>query len=210
MNASDFSPVAVSFQAIGTLLLCLMLAQIGRIFAWRYARTWALAWLSMFIALTAVRIYIQLHHPRTWIGYLMPEWAFLVLLYSGCRDLASGKPIQWRHALYAIPPAFVLAAIMARLAPSFNDLFTAQAAIMAAGIAASYVILGTSPRDRRSTAWGSLRIALAMLALLYAAYVPLYYTYMHIRPVQLLEYSSLADLLLSIFLGFAMILVTAE
>ena len=42
-----------------------------------YARTWALAWLSMFIALTAVRIYIQLHHPRTWIGYLMPLTYFV-------------------------------------------------------------------------------------------------------------------------------------
>src|SRR5436305_14430854 len=86
----DFSPVAVSFQAVGTLLLSLMLAHIGRIFAWRYARAWAMAWFAMFVALTAVRIYISAPDPMLWVAYLIGEWAFLVLVYSGCRELASG------------------------------------------------------------------------------------------------------------------------
>lgn len=206
----DFSPVAVSFQAVGTLLLSLMLAQIGRIFAWRYARTWAMAWFAMFIALAAVRVYINTEDPLTWLAYLVGEWAFLLLLYSGCRELACDVPFNLRYALYAMPVAVALAAVMTHIADSFNDLFIAQAAIFAAGVLASFTILRLTPPERRSAGWRALRLALGLLALLYAAYVPLYFIHTQLRHVQSLEYSSLADLLLAIFLGFAMICVTAE
>ena len=111
MTTIDFSPVAVSFQAVGTLLLSLMLAQLGRIFAWRYARTWAMSWLAMFIALVAVRTYIYTLDPLTWVAYLIGEWAFLLLLYSGCRELALGHPFNLRYAAYAIPLALAVAAL---------------------------------------------------------------------------------------------------
>ena len=206
----DFSPVAVSVQAVGTLLLSLMLAQIGRIFAWRYARTWALAWFAMFIALAAVRVYINTDDPLTWLAYLVGEWAFLLLLYSGCRELACGTPFKLRYALYGMPIAVVVAALMMHLADSFNHLFIAQAAIFAVGVLASLTILRLTPVERRTTAWRTLRLALGLLALLYAAYVPAYYVHTNLRTVPFLIYSSLADLLLAVFLGFTMILVTAE
>jgi len=206
----DFSPVAVSFQAVGTLLLSLMLAQLGRIFAWRYARTWAMSWLAMFIALVAVRTYIYTLDPLTWIAYLIGEWAFLLLLYSGCRELALGHPFNLRYAAYAIPLALAVAAVMTYTAASFNDLFTAQAAIVAVGVLSSFAILRVTPHKRRTVGWRTLRLALALLAVLYAAYVPLYFVHTHLHSVGFLVFSSLADLLLAVFLGFTMILVTAE
>jgi diguanylate cyclase (GGDEF)-like protein len=206
----DFSPVAVSFQAVGTLLLSLMLAQIGRIFAWRYARAWALGWLAMFVALVAVRFYIYTLDPKEWVAYLCGEWAFLFLLYSGCRELATGRLFNTRFVLYSIPLAVIVAAVMTHFAPSFNDLFTAQAAIVSASVLASFLILGSTPRERRTTGWRTMRVALVLMALLYGAYVPLYYIQTHVGDVRYLVYSSLADLLLSTFLGFTMILVTAE
>lgn len=210
VSTIDFSPVAVSFQAVGTLLLSLMLAQIGRIFAWRYARAWALAWFSMFIALGAVRFYIYTLDPKEWVAYLCGEWAFLLLLYSGCRELATGKRLNVRFVLYAIPIALAVALLMTHVAGSFNDLFMGQAAIVSASVLASFLILGLTPSGRRSTGWRTMRLALALQALLYAAYVPLYFEHTHLQKVPLLEYSSLADLLLALFLGFTMILVTAE
>jgi diguanylate cyclase (GGDEF)-like protein len=210
VNTIDFSPVAVSFQAVGTLLLSLMLAQIGRIYAWRYARAWALAWFAMFIALLAVRGYVYDPSPLMSISYLIGEWAFLILLYSGCRELASGAPLNMRYVGYSTPLLIATAAVMAHFAPSFNDLFTVQAAIVAAGILASWLILRLTPERRRSTGWRTLRLALVLLALLYALYVPLYFIHTHLREVDFLPYSSLADLLLAVFLGFTMVLTTAE
>ncbi len=206
----DFSPVAVSFQAVGTLLLSLMLLQIGRMFAWRYARAWAMAWFAMFVALAAVRVAIYQFNPLLWMLYLVGEWAFLLLLYSGCRDLACDTPFNLRYAAYAIPLALVIAAVMTRAAATFNDLFAAQAAIVAVGVLSSFFILRVTPRERRRAGWRTLRVALALLALLYAAYVPIYLIHSHVHPVSFLSSSSLADLLLAIFLGFSMIHVTAE
>ena len=210
MTTVDFSPVAVSFQAVGTLLLSLMLAQIGRIYAWRYARTWAAAWFAMFIGLLAVRIYIYSLSSLTWVVYLLGEWAFLFFLYSGCRELACGIAFKLRYAAYAIPLAVAMAIVMTRVAASFNDLFTAQAAIIAVGVFSSYLILRVTPSAHRSTGWRSMRLALVLLAIVYAAYVPLYFVHTHVLPVDFLGYSSLADLLLAVFLGFTMVLVTAE
>jgi diguanylate cyclase (GGDEF)-like protein len=210
VSTIDFSPVAVSFQAVGTLLLSLMLAQIGRIYAWRYARAWALAWFAMFVALIAVRLYIYTQDPMERIAYLFGEWTFLLLLYSGCRELATGRGFNMRYVLYSIPFALVVAAVMSRVAGSFNDLFMGQAAIVATSVVASFVMLGGTPRSRRSASWRTMRFALVVMALLYAAYVPLYFIHTHLRPVRFLAYSSLADLLIAIFLGFTMIAVTAE
>jgi diguanylate cyclase (GGDEF)-like protein len=137
-------------------------------------------------------------------------WAFLALLYSGCRELACGVPLNMRYVAYATPVFVVIAAVMAYFAPSFNDLFTVQAAIVAAGILASWTILRLTPSKSRSTGWRTMRLALVLLALLYAAYVPLYFVHTHLGEVDFLPYSSLADLLLALFLGFTMILVTAE
>jgi len=206
----DFSPVAVSFQAVGTLLLSLMLAQIGRIYAWRYVRVWAFAWFAMFVALLAVRGYVYDPIPLMSVSYLIGEWAFLLLLYSGCRELACGVPLNLRYVAYAIPALVATAMVMTHFAPSFNDLFTVQAAIVAAGILGSWIILRLTPAKRRSTGWRTLRLALLLLAFLYALYVPLYFIHTHLREVEFLPYSSLADLLLAVFLGFTMVLTTAE
>src|ERR1700692_3264169 len=76
------SPVAVTFQAIGPLLLALVLGQIARTFGWRYVRRWAWAWGAMFVAILAVRIYIITTSPWPWwLVYLLAQWMFLFLLF---------------------------------------------------------------------------------------------------------------------------------
>src|SRR4051795_11218305 len=146
---TDFSPVAVSFQTIGSLLLALMMAQLGRMFTWRYVRNWAFAWLAMFIALGSVRIYIATHDRLFWIVYLMAEWAFLGLLYAGSRELADGMHVPVRYFFYCAPVALVLAALPVKFAPTFNDVFIGQAAALSMGALISFLTLGRTGPSRR-------------------------------------------------------------
>jgi diguanylate cyclase (GGDEF)-like protein len=204
----DFSPLAVTVQAIGTLLLAIMLAQLGRIFRRSYARRWAIGWAAFFLALLAVRLDIQFNNRAFWAMYVVLEWIFLYLLWAGCREILTGRRMEFRKAAYALPVATVVAIAGARFAPSFDDLFTVQTAIVAAGATASFLTLNR----RRDCAIGCsiMRIALVLMAGLYFAYVPAYAYYTHVAKFPFLEYSSLADLFVATILGFGMIIVTAE
>lgn len=204
----DFSPLAVTVQAIGTLLLAIMLAQLGRIFRRSYARRWAIGWVAFFLALLSVRLDIQFSNRGYWVAYLVLEWIFLYLLWAGCREILTGERKEFRHATYAIPIAVLVAAVMARIAPSFDDLFTVQTAIVAAGATLSFITLNR--RRECATGCSMMRISLVLMAALYFLYVPAYAYYSHVAKFPLLEYSSLADLFVAVFLGFGMIIVTAE
>jgi len=63
---------------------------------------------------------------------------------------------------------------------------------------------------RRTPGWQTLRLSLALIAILYAAYVPLYAVHQHLIDLTFLPFAPLADLLASMFLGFSMIFITAE
>jgi diguanylate cyclase (GGDEF)-like protein len=206
----DLSPLAVSVQAAGTLLLALMLAQLGRVSTRQYAKRWSLGWTLFFMGLASVRLYIATLEPTTWALYLMFQWGFLVLLWSGCRDLAQRKAITLNRMAWGFPVAAVIAALLTRFIPTFNRLFTIEAAIVVFGALLSFAALGAVEKDRRQRGWLTMRIALVGLIVVYGAYVPLYWLHEHRKPIPILAYSSLADLLVSILLGFGMILVTAE
>jgi diguanylate cyclase (GGDEF)-like protein len=206
----DLSPLAVTVQAVGTLLLALMLAQLGRVFGRSYATRWAIGWGAFFLALLSVRVFIFTANPAWWMPYVVLEWVFLFLLYSGARELATGAKFDVQPMLYAIPLAITIAAVITHFAPSFNDLFSLQAAIIAAATAATFVLLARAPAASCSAGCRIMRAALLSMSLLYASYVPLYIYYTHVHPFPLLEYSSLADLLVAAVLGFGMIVTTAE
>lgn len=208
MGTIDFSPLAVTVQAIGTLLLAIMLAQLGRIFRRSYARRWAIGWGAFFIALLAVRLYIHFGNALLWIPYLVLEWTFLYLLWMGCREIATGEKLEFGHGAYMIPAAIVAAAVITKFVPSFNDLFTLEAAIVGAGTTASFITLERRPDC--AVGCRIMRVSLFLMAALYFAYVPLYAYYTHVRKFEFLEYSSLADLFVAVILGFGMIVVTAE
>src|SRR5438067_507354 len=185
----DISPLAVTFQAVGTLLLAAMLAQLGRIYAWRYARQWAMAWAFLFVALGCVRVYIATLYEAWWVAFLLAEWAYLVLLYAGCREIADGRRVELRYALYLLPVAAAAAAVLTHVSVTFNDLFTVQAAIVASGALASFLILGRVGELRRTPGWQTLRLSLDLIAILYAAYVPLYAVHEHLIDLSFLPFA---------------------
>jgi diguanylate cyclase (GGDEF)-like protein len=204
----DFSPIAVTFQAIGILLLALVLGRMGRSFGWRYVRRWAWAWSAMFIAIVAVRVYIATLRPWPWwLIYLVAQWMFLVLLFAGCRDLVD-DPLPIKLLGYLTPFALAVAVLIVVTVPDFGALFIAEAAIVAIVVAVCFVILGRI--TRRTVGWQMMRLSLALLGILYAAYVPLYALDRRGANVPYLDASSLADLLAAVLLGFSMVLIAAE
>jgi diguanylate cyclase (GGDEF)-like protein len=204
----DFSPVAVTFQAIGTLLLALVLGQIARTFGWQYVRRWAWAWGAMFVALLAVRMYIATSHPWPWwLVYLAAQWLFLALLFAGCRDLVD-DPLPLKLLGYATPLALAVAIMIVVAAPDFGALFIVEAALVGIVIFGCYLTLGRN--TRHTVAWHMMRLPLALMAILYFAYVPLYALQRRGIAIPYLDSSSLIDLLASVLLGYGMVLIAAE
>jgi diguanylate cyclase (GGDEF)-like protein len=203
----DFSPVAVTFQAIGTLLLALVLGQIARTFGWRYVRQWAWAWGAMFVAIVAVRVYISTSSPWWWLVYLLAQWVFLALLFVGCRDLVS-DPVPFKAFRNVIPLGMTLAIVIVLAAPDFGALFMFEAAIVGIVIFACYLVLGRI--TEHTVAWYMVRVPLALLGILYLGYVPLYALQRGGLVVPYLDSSSLADLLGAVLLGYGMVLIAAE
>ncbi len=203
----DPAAVAVAFQALGALMLALLIVQLGRTLYFRPARMWASGWLAQAIALGAVAAWIYTPYRVDWFIYLGGQWLFLFLLWSGCRDAAADGHIPLRGTWILIPIGIVVSVGMIHYSATFNDLFTIEAAIFAAVMASSAVTLRRAQRPR---SWGAMEWALAALAALYAAYVPLYAIHTHVRAVPFLQYSSLIDLLAEMFLGLSMILWIAE
>jgi len=204
----DFSPVAVTFQAIGTLLLALVLGQIARTFGWRYVRRWGWAWGAMFVAIVAVRIYITTANPWPWwLVYLLAQWLFLVLLFAGCRDLVD-DPIPLKLLGYATPLVVAVAILIVIAAPDFGALFIVEATIVSVVVGACYLILGRI--TRHSVGWHMMRLSLALLGILYVSYVPLYSFQRNGIAIPYLDSSSLVDLLAAVLLGYGMVLIAAE
>ena len=198
----------MTFQAIGILLLALVLGRIGQTFGWRYVRRWAWGWSAMFISIVAVRVYIATLRPWPWwLVFLVAQWMFLALLFAGFRDLVE-DPFPLRLIGYLMPFALAVAILIVVAAPDFGALFMVEAAIAAIIVAVCFVILGRI--TRRSVGWQMMRLSLALLGLLYAAYVPLYALERRGVNVPYLDASSLADLLAAVLLGFSMVLIAAE
>ncbi len=203
----DVSSVVVTFQAVGTLLLALIIAQLARIFVFRYARTWSLAFTALSFALVAVRVFISTGARVTWVAFLAGEWMFLLLLWAGCREIASGIYIAPRKLALALPGFVAIAALMTYASSHFNAMFVVQTAIVSIGAGISFVTL-TGRASTKGTR--TLQTALLTMMLLYAVYVPLFWIHQYRTHLPFLQYSSLVDLLADVFLGCAMILVTAE
>jgi diguanylate cyclase (GGDEF)-like protein len=204
----DFSTAAVTFQCIGTLLLALMMGRLGRIFTWYYAARWACAWSAMFAAMAAVVAYVLTGQEAWWVLYLIGQWNFLLFLYAGCRELLGHKALRLRSLWLIFPLVVALASVLAHVSTSFNDLFAKEALLIAIGTAFSFHAL--SGMSQRTAGWQTMRLALAVMTIAYLAYAPLYALYDRGVPITWLQYSSLVDLLISVFLGFAMILLAAE
>lgn len=207
MDNLDFQPAAVTFQAVGTLLLALMLLQLARTFQRRYTMQWAAAWAALFLAVLAKRVSMHFGSPLLGAAYLAGQWTFLALLYAGCRDLVD-RPVRTRPLAFLAPIAAALALLIAFAAADFSQLFILEAAVMFVGTFLSFRVV--LPVRRPTTGWRTFRIAVLLLAVIYLDHLPLYVIHNVGINIRFLPYSALTDLMAQLFLGFSMILIATE
>ncbi len=230
MHASDaaaaVSAVAVTAQAACALLLALTfsyLSRVPRVPARNDLRRWALAWFCLLIAILALRAYIAFGGRAFWVVYLVAEWYFLAYLLIGCGELARGgleeerRPTQWRRLLVpGLPAAAILAGTVVPFFDDFDLLFALQAAVLASGFAAAFLVLGRAAAARRTVGFHLMRLALAWLTVQFLLYVPLHLVEGlrrlagEVPRFAWLGYSSLADLCAQLVLAIGMFLVAAH
>jgi diguanylate cyclase (GGDEF)-like protein len=138
---------------------------------------------------------------------LLAQWLFLVLLFAGCRDLVD-DPLPRKLLGRSTPLALALAILIVIAAPDFGALFIVESSIVTVVIVACYLTLGRI--TRHTVAWHMMRIPLALMAILYFAYVPLYALQRRGLVIPYLDSSSLADLLAAVLLGYGMLLIAAD
>lgn len=216
-NTDAIATVSVTAHAACALLLALTFAYLSRLLARPYLRRWALAWACLLAAILAVRCYIGIGGRGFWVVYLVAEWYFLAALLIGCRELARGEPARLpRFLVPGLPAAAILAGALVPFFTDFNRLFSMQAGVLAAGFAATFVVLGRAPAERHTVGFHLMRAALAWLTVQFLLYVPLYMaegsSRLHGEQWHFgwLSYSSLADLCGQLLLGFGMLVVPAE
>ncbi len=208
--ANFVSSVAVGVQGGGTVLLALTVGYLARLFGRSYARLWAWGFGAQFLALAGLRLAIGLQNRFYWTVFLVGEWGFLVLLAAGCRLLVRGGSFRRRVFFAALPIATLCALSLVPLPRTFNSLFAGQAVVVAGMAGVAFWEVGRVPKADRTAGWQLMRAALAVMTVLFSAYVPLYLFIEELGLGNVLAYSSFADLLAQVFLGFGMVLVLSE
>jgi len=128
-----------------------------------------------------------------------------------------GRPTPWRRLLVpGLPAAAILAGTVVPFFDDFDLLFALQAAVLAAGFAAAFLVLGRAPAAGRTAGFHLMRLALAWLTVQFLLYVPLHLVEGLRRlagePPRFawLGYSSLADLCAQLVLAVGMGMVAAS
>jgi diguanylate cyclase (GGDEF)-like protein len=209
------SLLALVLQAIGLVPLALLSFLLSRSIQRGYLDYWWRAWTSLVLALLAlaVALWKPLTAPLLEPLYYFGEYLFGGLLIAGCRNFASGRRLDPRHALLLLPLA-VLAVALPHLHPAFSVRFVPQAAVMSLLFGVAFLELRRAPAasDGR-IGQGLLKLSLLALSLSFLHYVPVL-TWLswtgRTLPLAYASYTSLFDLLLETLLGFGTLIVVME
>src|SRR5687768_13312689 len=106
--------IAISVQAVGTLLVAALLWQLTRVIGGRFLRYWSAGWVALTVALFGLRVSVSPAAPDwvrpPWLAvYCVGGYVFGFLLWAGFRDYARGRPIR-RADLIGFAPVAVLGA----------------------------------------------------------------------------------------------------
>lgn len=212
----DFHVLGLIVQSCGAALIALMLALLHRSHPDPALRLWSLGWFSLAIALAALLVdqcvagaYL-LFQPV----YLFFEYLFLYLLVLGCASHVSGRRPR-RGDAQLLLPALVLAALVPVLARGeFARLFLVQSFVLSLGcLIALWTLWPILDRRPRRPGAVVMAAAIALLALIFAHYVPIFAAHIALGtelPMRWLVLTSVAHLLLEFLLGFGSSMVVLE
>lgn len=210
--AGIVSSVAVTAHLVCVLLLALTFSYLARLFPWAYLRHWSLAWASLLISVSAVRISLDWDGNAIgfWVLYLSAQWVFLFFLLAGCRELATGESVNLVRFLPALPMAILLATIVVPFFPTFDRLVAVESFVMCAGFALGLSLLWKVVPIHRTIGLRMMQAAFVFLFLLFLFYVPVFWFRLGHGAFPWLSYSALADLSAELLLGFGMVFVISE
>ncbi len=209
------SVVGLLIQATGALLmstLCFVLLRTMRRVPLVY---WSVGWASLFVALAMLWVSFQFPASAraTRPIYLLGEYLFGFMVFAGCRQYATGVPIDRREP-WLIAPAVILAIGLPVVAHfDFDVLFTVHAVVYGYLFLAAFRAVRRARRHPRSL--GGIRVvqtALALLCLGYFHYAVLFALVADGKlpsTLPYLVYSPLYDLLLLVALMFGMVMLVA-
>jgi diguanylate cyclase (GGDEF)-like protein len=198
--------VAVAAQGVAALVLGVAVAYLGRRFGQRHALLWAAGLGALAVALAAWEL-----APRAgaWCRavFLVGQWGFLACLAGGCRELARELRFDRRWFGWAAAPATVLAIVATVRAPGDAQSLYARAALLVAlGAGYAGTVLGAVPVAGRRVGVLVMRVALAVMTMLYAARVAA--QLLHLSPS--LTWAGLGELGCLAGLGIGMISCIAD
>lgn len=212
--SGSFLPIAV--QAAGILMVAGLLRPLTRVVPGRFVGFWWIAWIALTVALFSVFGAIRFPEVREpfLVGYCLGEYLFGFLLWAGCREFATGKPLthaDWR--IFAPAGLFGLAAPL--LLTHQAVLFPLHAFILGTFFALALVATAnpTHCPEGPSTGLWLLRVAILGLAIVSWHYIPfagyvMYFDAGASKPF--VEFLVLFEMLLETALAFGMVLVAAD
>jgi diguanylate cyclase (GGDEF)-like protein len=211
--------IATPVQAIGTLLVAVLLWQLTRIVAGRFLGYWSVGWMALAAALSGLLLARNPDVPpdRRVVGlivYCLGEYLFGYLVWAGLRNYARGLPVG-RSDLWILAPLVGFGAIAPFAFSDIDHLFPLHAPLLALLFILALTETFRSPRaaNRPLVGLRIVRLALVALVLLFAHYGPVLYWVVYrddgVKPAYL-TLSSMYDTMAELGLAFGMLVLTTE
>jgi diguanylate cyclase (GGDEF)-like protein len=212
----NVSITGLTIQCSGVLLITVLSFFMTRFIRRTSLFYWTIAWVSLSISLIALSIGFQVpqgyDYPFFFLYYL-GEYTYSFFIYAGCRKYAANRELSRRDLKYLIP--FVLLSIILAAIPThYNVKFIPHFAAIALMFWLSYRIFRKVRRPEQPVpGLRVMKLALLLLTLDYAHYVPIFSLVLTYKIEVLMSYmgfTSIYDLILEMLLGFGIVMVVLE
>ena len=209
------SIVGLALEAVAALMIASMCLTLVQTAPRSPLVAWTAAWIMLFIALVmllvAFRVPALAHLVLPF--YLFFEYGFAYLIFAGCREYATGTRLSPKDGWMALVLALPALGLPLLGDWQFNVFYPFHALIYAYLFFCAWRQLAAArPSARGRAALRVLKVALAILALAYAAYAPVFAAasrgWIDKEPA-FLAFSPFYDMLMLTLLGFGVVMLTS-
>lgn len=203
------SKLGLLIQLTGVLLITILTIFLQRSLRSVALRYWAYAWLCLSFALICLRWAFdnEKHAESLYSLYFFGEYLFGFMLVAGCRNLNEGGKARLPDV--AIIPLGIVAIALPVFSANFDEMYSVHCLFLAGFFAFAFAALRKA--KIRTFGWRVMHISVGLLALEFFLFFTVF-TLNHFieMPMQVLQFSSVIDLVLQTALGFGMVIVLLE